>query len=203
MSSSTPALGLAVVMASHQNAGKPSLTRKALMKKISAYLVLTAALILTGCATSSPATPPTTTNEQPSPESTEAQQPKDTFGFGEEAVYPDDVSITVSAPEEFVPGQFAAGTDQASNIVFTFTITNGGDKKLEPVVYTSVSSGGVEATPIYDMDQDVSSDPQTVILPGQSVTWKRAWSVADPNSLVLQTTPAMFVYDDTIFTNTK
>jgi hypothetical protein len=39
-----------------------------------------------------------------------------------------------------------------------------------------------------------------VILPGESVTWRTAWSVADPASLTMQVAPS-FAYEDAVFTN--
>ena len=48
--------------------------------------------------------------------------------------------------------------------------------------------------------QEVSVPPTTVILPGESVTWRAAWSVADPNALTMQVAPS-FEYQDATFTN--
>ena len=45
-----------------------------------------------------------------------------------------------------------------------------------------------------------AGSPSTVILPGQSVTWKEAWSVADPNSLTMQIAPS-WDYENAVFTN--
>ncbi|SMH49653.1 hypothetical protein SAMN06295885_3374 [Rathayibacter oskolensis] len=128
-----------------------------------------------------------------------------TVGFGEALAYTDGVTLSVSAPTEFTPTEYAAGNDQAVDVVFTLSIQNGSDENLEPFTYAEVSSGGVEASRIFDTDGeagDISTSPSTVILPGGSVTWKEAYSVADPASIVMQLSPS-FDYQDAVFTNTQ
>ena len=123
-------------------------------------------------------------------------------GFGDAITYVDDVAISVSAPAEYVAGEYAAGNDQAAAVIFTLTITNNSDENLQPATYSRVSSGGVEASRIFDSGGavDVSSSPNTVILPGGTVTWNEAYSVADPASIIFQIAPS-FDYEDSIFTN--
>ncbi|WKK72894.1 DUF4190 domain-containing protein [Rathayibacter oskolensis] len=128
-----------------------------------------------------------------------------TLGFGETLTYTDGVSLSVTAPTEFAPTEYASGADQAVNVVFTFTIENGSDQNLDPYTYAAVSSGGVEASRIFDIDNavgDISTGPSTVILPGGSVTWQEAYSLTDPASIVLQLSPS-FDYQEAIFTNTQ
>lgn len=122
--------------------------------------------------------------------------------FGDAITYTDDVAISVSAPAEYVPGEYAAGDEQAANVIFTLTITNNSDANLQPSTYSRVSSGGVEASRIFDSGGavDVSSSPSTVILPGGTVTWNEAYSVADPASMIFQIAPS-YDYEDSIFTN--
>ncbi|MBT2517702.1 DUF2510 domain-containing protein [Streptomyces sp. ISL-90] len=130
-------------------------------------------------------------------------EPAGNLAFGETMVWEDGVELTVSAPEAYTPSEYAAGADLANNIVFTMTIVNNSSENLEPFPYPRLSSGGQEASQIFDLTsdgQDVSMAPTTVILPGQSVAWRSAWSVADPNSLTMEISPS-FDYDDAIFTN--
>ena len=113
------------------------------------------------------------------------------------------VQLSVSAPEPYTPSEFAAGADLPDNLVFTITIRNDSSENLEPTPFPQLSSGGQEASQIFDVSadgQEVSVPPTTVILPGQSVTWRAAWSVADPNALTMQVAPS-FEYQDAIFTN--
>jgi len=121
--------------------------------------------------------------------------------FGETVTYDDGLAVTVSAPEAFTPGEYAVGADQAANVVFTITIANGTSENYDPsFAYPSVSSGGVEATDIYDSDSALDQ-PRTAVPAGQSVSWKAAFSVADPGAVVLQISPDSFDYDDVVYQN--
>lgn len=166
-----------------------------------ASAALLASLLLAGCSTPTDTTPPPAANsKEPSPE---APQQDGTVAFGESYAYEDGVTLTVSAPEPFEPSEFASGTDLAHQVIFTYTVTNGSNETLDAGAYITASSGGVEAIPIYDTEQEVSFDPSTSILPEQSITWRRAWSVADLDNIVMQVTPLSFVYSDIIFTNSN
>ncbi|WP_238476294.1 DUF2510 domain-containing protein [Agromyces mariniharenae] len=125
------------------------------------------------------------------------------LAFGDTMTWEDGVSLTVSAPEGYSPTETALGADQANNLLFTITITNNSSANLEPLAYSQLSSGGLEGSQIFDTGSpvgDVGASPSTVILPGQSVSWKEAWSVADPASLTMQIAPS-WDYEDAIFTN--
>lgn len=115
----------------------------------------------------------------------------------------DEVSLSVSAAAPFAPGEYAYGADQAHNVVFTLVITNNSTEVLEPSTYARVSSGGAEASPIFDSGNplgEIGSSPSTAILPGQTVQWLEAFSIADPASITFQISPS-FDYEDAIFTN--
>lgn len=130
-------------------------------------------------------------------------EPVGNLAFGDTMIWEDNVELTVSAPEGYTPSEYAAGAGFPNNIVFTMTITNNSSENLDPVPYERLSSGGQEASQIYDFTgdgEDVGIPPTTTILPGQSVTWRSAWSVADPNSLTMQVSPS-FEYEDAVFTN--
>ena len=125
--------------------------------------------------------------------------------FGETMAWADDVTMTVSEPESFTPSEFALGGDQSVNLVFTLTIANESSEKVQPVVLSTLSSGGTEATRIVDVGAEggqVGIPPTTPILPGESITWQEAWSVADPGSLTMQTAPS-FGYEAAVFTNVR
>ncbi|MDQ0576702.1 DUF2510 domain-containing protein [Agromyces albus] len=130
-------------------------------------------------------------------------EPVGNLAFGQAMVWDNGVELTVSAPEAYTPSEYAAGADLANNIVFTMTIVNNSSENLEPFPAPRLSSGGQEASQIFDITaegQDIGIPPTTVILPGESVTWRSAWSVASPNSLTMEIAPS-FEYDDAIFTN--
>lgn len=132
-----------------------------------------------------------------------AAAPVGNLAFGETAAYDDGVTISVSSPSPFTPTEYASGADQPVDLVYSITITNGSAENIDPLPYSRVASGGVEATQIYDFDNeagDVTTYPTTTILPGGSVTWQEAWSVTDPDEIVFQISPS-YDYGDAVFTN--
>lgn len=165
---------------------------------------LATSLLLTGCSTGGAPSG----DKAPAAASTPAAKatPKSTTAkFGEVYKYDDGVTISVSAPVAFKPGQYAAGADQAQNIMMTFTIVNGSAKNLNPLAFPKVSSASVEASSVFDSENTalVGFAPTTVILPGGKSTWTEGFSVADATKLIVQFSPAPFKYDDAIFTNTQ
>ncbi|PPG67738.1 hypothetical protein C5C31_08720 [Rathayibacter rathayi] len=107
--------------------------------------------------------------------------------FNNGVAFDDGVAIGVSSPAPYQPSTYAMGADQAQNIVLTFVLKNDSDKPYEPYVVIGASSGGVEASRISDYDSgETFKDPTTAVLPGGSVTWQRAFSVADSASLIVQ-----------------
>ena len=181
---------------------------------ITAVVTATLAFSLSGCIptarVSSPPSEPRGGESTSSSDPTFAEQPSpgpsenlDNVAFGDAVTYADGVSISVSAPAEFVPSEYAAGADQGANVVFQLTITNGSDENLNPVTYSRVASGGIEASAIFDSGNsmgDIGLGPTTVILPGGTITWLEAYSLTDPSSIVFQISPS-FDYQDAVFTN--
>ncbi|WP_242492417.1 DUF2510 domain-containing protein [Agromyces binzhouensis] len=142
-------------------------------------------------------------SEEPGEEAGDEAGEGQVLEFGETMVWSNGVSMTVSGPEPFTPSDISAGDDQAVNLVFTLTIQNDSGENVQPVVFSQLSSGGTEASRIFDVGAEggqVGIPPTTAILPGESITWNEAWSVADPGSLTMQTAPS-FEYEDVIFTN--
>jgi hypothetical protein len=183
------------------------LVKKTIPATITAALVIAS---LSGCmgapvSSSSPDKPGSSgASLAPEPE-VEEEADLSNLEFGSAATYRDNVSISVSAPAEFSPTEYAAGADQPAQVLFTMTITNGSEANLQPATYTRVSSGGVEASTIYDSGNpagELLGGPTTVILPGGTITWLEAFSVADPSNIILQIAPS-YEYTDSIFTNVK
>ena len=173
-------------------------------------------LLLTGCiSTGQRSRPSDDAPAQPTSSASDpsfAEQPPEdpnvgagNLAFGDAYTYTDDVSISVSLPAPFTPGEYAFGADQAANLLFSITITNDSGENLDPLTYSEVSSGGAESTAIFDPGNaagNIGTPPQTVILPGGTITWLEAYSVADPASVVFQIRPA-FDYNPVIFTNAQ
>lgn len=142
--------------------------------------------------------------ESAPPEATESG-PVQGLPFGETLAWEDGVSMTVSAPEPFTPSDLAVGADQAVNVVFTLTITNDSSENVQPIVVSTLSSGDTEASRILDVGAEggqVGIPPTTPIVPGDSITWQEAWSVADVGSLTMRTAPS-FGYEAVVFTNVE
>lgn len=186
------------------------------MKKliITPAILLAATLAFTGCIPMSKAASP----DKPKPSPSFAEEPaveeepepevvvdSGVLAFGEAMTWDDNVSLSVSTPAPFTPTEWAAGADQAHHIAFTLVLTNESSEVLEPIVYSRVSSGGAEASQVFDIDNpvgDLTGGPTTAILPGQTVTWVEGYSVADPEVITFQVSPS-FEYVDAIFTNIK
>lgn len=121
--------------------------------------------------------------------------------FGDVWSYDDGISVSVSAPQPFTPSETAAGADQAAAVVFTVTVQNDTGANYDPIeTYSSVSSGGVEASQVFDSAQGLMGSPSTTVPAGQSATWQEVYSVSDPAQLVYQIAPG-YDYDAAVFTN--
>jgi hypothetical protein len=140
----------------------------------------------------------------------EPEQPAAPVGnlaFGDTMTWDDGVALTVSAPEPYTPSPFAVGSTLADNVVFTMTITNNSTENLQPVPFPSLTSAGQEASQIFDVGEDLEGNgddvgipPTAIVPPGGSLSWRVAWSVADPASLTMQASPS-FAYENATFTN--
>ncbi|MGW4929663.1 DUF2510 domain-containing protein [Agromyces sp. NPDC004153] len=112
--------------------------------------------------------------------------------FGQTIAWEDGVTMTVTPPEPYVPTEVATGG--ASNVVFTLTITNGSPEAISLLTYSQVTSGGQPGAIIFDIldtGEEVGVEPSGVLEPGQAVTWREAWSVADPNAITLLDSPTV------------
>lgn len=156
-------------------------------------VVLTLSLTLAGCASFASYDPPTHATAP-----ADQQAPRLTAQFGGALTYLDGISVSVSAPAVFVPGEFASTPDPGTEpVVFTIVLTNGSKEPYDPsLVYETVTSGGVESSSMWD--DSLGASPATTVLPGRSVTYKVAYSVKDPTDVVMEITPEMFA-DSAIF----
>ncbi|KZX20871.1 hypothetical protein EV639_103157 [Rathayibacter tanaceti] len=124
-------------------------------------------------------------------------------GFDDGVSFDDGVAIGVSSPSDFQVTENAIGADQAHNVVFTFVIKNDSDTPVDPYLNVSVSSGGVEGSRIADYSADRPLvEPSTAVLPGGQISWQQAFSVADPDSVVVQV-DAGYDRPKVIFTSVK
>lgn len=176
---------------------------------ILAFFVLLVAL-LAGCAGHAPIDRPKPAASAAEAPVAEVETPEPAVddmiaGFGEVFTYENEVSISVSAPTEFTPTEYAAGvTPGQVALLFTIVITNGTDAAIDPYAYESLASGGAQASAIFDFGNEtygnIGETPQTSVLPGQTVQWLVGYSVADPASLTFEIAPG-FEYQNVIYTN--
>ncbi|MFB2597302.1 DUF4190 domain-containing protein [Herbiconiux sp. P17] len=121
--------------------------------------------------------------------------------FGQVVTYDDGMEISVSEPTPFTPSGNAVGGDQAVNLQFTVTIVNGTAADYQPFSFSTVTSGGVDASLIIDPDNGIEGLPPVDTIPaGQTVTYVEAYSVADANDIVYDVAPG-FEYTTARFTN--
>jgi hypothetical protein len=150
-------------------------------------------LAVAGCSTQMPAKADTkastSTKGTPAAAPTPTADPDNpkVFKFGETGTYDDGVTLNISNPENFTPGEYAAGADQATNLKFTVSVHNGSTKTIQnPVYYAELTSGGKAASSIFDSTGGLNSAPSTPLLPNQDVSFPVAFSVADPADLTMQ-----------------
>lgn len=168
---------------------------------------LTLALTITGCSynegevikNNETATATTAAPTTASPTPAQAANPT----FGDSYEWPDGLKVTVSQPEPFTPSEYAAGTtDGWDNLAWTVTIENGTDENFDPIdIWINVASGGQEGSEVYDSDNGYGDYPESTVLPGKSITWNVAYSIADPNDLQLSIEDTFGDYPEAIYTN--
>ncbi|WP_316668912.1 hypothetical protein [uncultured Propionibacterium sp.] len=175
-----------------------------MMKKIAALGLGIAALAMTACGVpaSHSDSAPTGVNAGSASRSTQssgasAQGSDATFGTA--YTWGDGLSLEVSAPEAYTPGEYAAGTDAYSQfVVFTMRIVNNTGQTWDPALFTaSLQSGNREGSRVYDSGQ-LPDTPTTSLLDGREAQFQMAFGVADPADLVLEISPD-FTHDNVIF----
>jgi hypothetical protein len=178
-------------------------------RKLVALLAASAlAITLAGCtggsakqnADAAPTALPTPVTAEATAEPAAEEGGFQPLAFGQTNEWEDGLAIAISEPAAYTPTEYAAGVDGPNAIYFTITLTNGTDEPVQPLVLTSLSSGGAEGGSIFDTGNDMPTEgaPATAVLPGKSVSWIEAYSVVDPADLTLQVTPG-YAYDAAIF----
>ncbi|MHC5702276.1 DUF4190 domain-containing protein [Streptomyces tirandamycinicus] len=111
---------------------------------------------------------------------------------GDSAVYDDDLTVTVSEPEAWTPGEYAIGHTEGNKAYkVTVVIENAGKEKFDSALVTAEARAGkegVQAEQIYD---GKVGEPFTgTILPGKKVTAVWAFDApADAGSLTVEVSP--------------
>ncbi|NWF29916.1 DUF4352 domain-containing protein [Streptomyces sp. PKU-EA00015] len=116
---------------------------------------------------------------------------------GESIVYDDDLTVTVSAPEPFTPGEYAVGHTKGNKAhQVTITIENAGKKKFDSTLVTVTARAGkdgVSAEQIFDDKAGQGFD--STILPGKKATVTYAFDTpANAKNLTVEVVPDVW-YD--------
>lgn len=171
-------------------------------------IVLLIVLFATGCSTTRASqTDPNAgkaSSSKPPESVTPPPQIMNLVQFGEVYSWADGVSVSIGQPFSYQASELSAGSVEGQpQVAFEMILTNGSDSTFSPSAYYTLSSGGVESSQIFDMSNelgDIGATPMTTMLPGDTVKWYAAYSVADPNSITMAITPS-FTHDEALFTN--
>lgn len=171
------------------------------------FALVVIAIMVAGCSTpAAPSADPKASQAAAPAPVEETEEPEvvvsGNYSFGDVVTFEDNLSLSVSAPAPYTPSEYAAGVVEGQQVLlFEFVLTNNTGENFDPtLVYATASSGGVEAGSVFDTGEGIDFNPTTAILPGQTVKWKQAWSVADPAAITMEISVG-FEYDDIIFTN--
>lgn len=180
------------------------------MNKLTALAAtLSVAALMAGC-TGLSATPsevevtgdnrPTTVSSAPA--STEAEQPPTSEAeptptptddgvknFGSSFTWEDNLSMTISAPKAFKPGEYSKEDGYTNYVVFDVTLVNKTGQPWDPsMFYVTLQSANEEAPKVYDTEQ-LGEQPSTKLLNGREAKFKVAFAVKDPTDLVMEVRP--------------
>jgi hypothetical protein len=169
------------------------------IKKITAAALLPFALLLSGCAVTGAAPhsdPKASAAAAPAPSPKQDSLLK---GFGQTITYTTGVSVSVSTPAPYTASAEAAGVvDGQQTLQFNVVVTNNSKQNFDMSGFPEATSGGQPAHAITDLGANVGNTPMTTLLPGQTVQWVEAFSVANPADITFQYAPSM-EYQKAIF----
>ncbi|WP_406731727.1 DUF4352 domain-containing protein [Streptomyces sp. NBC_01794] len=128
------------------------------------------------------------------PKSDDKAKAADTLAAGDTSIYDDDLKVTVSAPKDFTPSEFAAGhTKGHKAYVVTVVIENAGKEKFDAALLTAearAGKDGVKSEQIFD--QGVGDGFSGKILPGKKATVKYVFDApADATILTVEVSPGI------------
>ena len=128
----------------------------------------------------------------------EAEDPK----FGDTFTYDDELSVTISEPKTFKPGQYAAMMKKwPAYVKFDVTVVNQTKKKFDTsMISFTMQSKDQEAEEVFDSENGFNGAPTTTLLPGRQSKYKVGFGVLDPGDLVMDFTTNDFERQDLTFT---
>ncbi|MFE4174678.1 DUF4352 domain-containing protein [Streptomyces sp. NPDC056909] len=118
----------------------------------------------------------------------------ETLGGGDSAVYDDDLTVTVSEPTAYTPGEYAVGHTKGNKAYeVTVVIENAGEKKFDAglaTVTARAGENGVDAESIYDDATGIGFSG--TVLPGKKATVLFAFDTpAAAKSLTVEVSPGI------------
>lgn len=145
--------------------------------------------------------------ESPSPsESSSSDEAADSgiAKFGQTYKWDDGLTVTISEPKSFKPGEYAAGGEKAkAHALFNITVTNGSDQPFDPSLFiATLTSGEEEGEQVFDSENGLEGSPNTKVLPGKKVKFTLGFGLKDLKDVVLEVTPD-FEHDSAIFSNSN
>lgn len=167
---------------------------------------------LTGCMGGTPSEKAAPESVPPAVEAAETTETETAEGsnagksrvlaFGEGWDFEDGMYYAISEPQPFEPTAYAAGATLPNNVYFTVTVTNGTEQPFEVYAHNDLTSGSQTASQIFDSGNPVGDVGMvsSTLLPGQTVSWIEAWSVADPADMTLAGAPG-YDYVPVIWSN--
>lgn len=116
----------------------------------------------------------------------------DTLAAGDSAVYDDKLTVTVSAPEPYSPGEYAVGHTKGNKAYkVTVVINNAGKEKFDAALVTAEARAGKEGVKAEEIIDDKVGELFTgTIMPGKKATVVYAFDTpADAKNLVVEISP--------------
>ncbi|MFI8914291.1 DUF4190 domain-containing protein [Streptomyces sp. NPDC053513] len=137
------------------------------------------------------------TSKAPAGDAGKADKKSQGLEDGDSAVYDDDLTVTVSDPKPYSPGEFAAGHTKGNKAYqVTVVIENKGKEKFDTtLVSLSATAGknGVTAEEIFD--DKVGTGFEGTVMPGKKATITAAFDAPkDAKNLTVEVNPG-FTYD--------
>jgi hypothetical protein len=159
------------------------------MRTVLTAIAVLAAVVLTGCATTTdagnaapaapaPAAPAATTHAAAAAPAAADGSAAHPFTYGA-THHGKSLDVTVSAPKRFTPSENAFTTGSGSAYEVTITIADHANQAFSPLgeLIVSATAGNAEAGDIEDTDQNIGQ-PEANVLPGHSLSWKQGFQVA-------------------------
>lgn len=123
--------------------------------------------------------------------------------FGDTYTWNDGLAVTISEPTEFTINEFTAelyDLDAGTPILFDVIVDNGTDEELDSIgFHANALSGGKEAEAVFDTENGVDL-PTVKLLPGDTLTYKIAFIVADLDDVRVSWSDLSFDRDQVHFT---